>query len=162
MKKDDTSLRQVIKYTKSPERTLYISSWKLLGNVMSVLEALPESGNKTEWRHDTELMPTSIARSDLKLKSSIRQPKNNSFKYKWKGRWCHHGITAALCQTGLIRRAELNDPQTDTPAWRPEWKTTGLSDSAEGQLFHNQILKHIFPSCLECNYYFILYETSVI
>ena len=53
---------------------------------MSVLEALTEGGNKTEWRHDIELTLTSIARSDLELKSSIRQPKNNSFKYKWKGR----------------------------------------------------------------------------
>lgn len=76
--------------------------------------------------------------------------------------WCHHRIIAALCQPGLIRRAELNEapacPSTNWhPSWSLEWKTASVSDSIVRQLFHSQALKDIFPSCLECNYYSILW-----
>lgn len=76
---------------------------------MPVLEVLPEGKNKAGWKHDTEITLPFIARSDLKLKSSTLQHKNNSLKTsKRAGWWCHHRITAALSQTGLIRRAKLN------------------------------------------------------
>lgn len=52
----------------------------------SVLQASPEVKNKARWKHDTELTLTFFARSDLKSKSSIMQHKNNSFKYRQKGR----------------------------------------------------------------------------
>lgn len=66
-------IRQVNKYVKNFLRGLYISQWKMLSELHVCVDASPEGKNKAGIKQDTELTVTFIARSNLKLKSSIMQ-----------------------------------------------------------------------------------------